>query len=194
MLSVWTHKIVLSMPCATSENISKRRKAQNRMDSEIDLDLLRSQLIPIQLGAVILRQRPELHEPIAWVDTSTRPDLNRLRPESPSELHVLCSLFHDPDQHAVLLRVDIRPGHLVFALSFPLSPSPLETPMLRLIELTGKLWIAPGPPPADVSPDSLMAHLAAEENRGITITFQTFQGEPMLVKLRALLENETGDN
>ncbi len=45
------------------------------MDSDIDLDLLCSQLVPVQLGAVILRQRPQTDEPIVWIDTSARPEL-----------------------------------------------------------------------------------------------------------------------
>jgi hypothetical protein len=159
------------------------------MDSDIDLDLLRSQLMPVQLGAVILRQRPQMDEPIVWIDTSAHPELSRLRPESPSELHVFCTLVHDHDLRAVLLRVDMRPGHHVFALSFPLSPSRQETPMLRLIAALGTLWIAPGPPPADVSPDGLMAHLATEENRGLALTFQ----EQALAGLRILLEKENRD-
>lgn len=162
---------------------------QNSMDSDIDLDLLRSQLLPVQLGAVILRQRPQMDEPIVWIDTNARPDLNRLRPESPSELHVFCTLVYDQDQRAVLLRVDMRPGHHVFALSFPLFPSRQETPMLRLIAALGTLWIAPGPPPADVSPTGLMAHLATEENRGVTIEFP----EQTLAGLRVLLEKANGD-
>lgn len=156
------------------------------MDNDIDLDLLRSQLVPVQFGAVILRQRPQMDEPIVWVDTNARPDLNRLRPESPSELHVFCTLVYDHDQRAVLLRVDMRPGHHVFALSFPLFPSPQETPMLRLIASYGRLWIAPEPPPADVSPSGLMAHLVTEENRGLALTFQ----EQTLAGLHALLEKE----
>lgn len=89
----------------------------------------------------------------------------------------------------VLLRVDMRPGHLVFVLSFPLFPNWEETPMLKLIASYGKLWIAPGPPPEDVSPDGLMAHLATEENRGLAIEFP----EQTLAGLRILLEKANDD-